>query len=136
MNIATQRASTLQTIQQPVRAKLDKDTGKISAYAVKTVVETAEQVEDPALQITVEDARKIDPSLEIGGELLIPKVTEGILGRIAAQLAKQEERIRACVEGTASAALEGLSSDERALAASRAAMLRTKLADDRGVGFQ
>ncbi len=75
--------------QENLRAKLDKDTGKISAYAVKTVVETAEQVEDPALQITVEDARKIDPSLEIGGELLIPKVTEGILGRIAAQLAKQ-----------------------------------------------
>jgi len=75
--------------QENLRAKLDKDTGKINAYAVKTVVETPEQVEDPNLQITLEDARKADPSLEIGGELLIPKVTEGILGRIAAQLAKQ-----------------------------------------------
>ena len=75
--------------QENLRAKLDKDTGKINAYAVKTVVETPEQVEDPNLQITVEDARKSDPSLEVGGELLIPKVTEGILGRIAAQLAKQ-----------------------------------------------
>jgi transcription termination/antitermination protein NusA len=75
--------------QENLRAKLDKDTGKISAFAVKAVVETPEQVEDPNLQITVEDARKIDPSLEVGGELQIPKVTEGILGRIAAQLAKQ-----------------------------------------------
>ncbi len=75
--------------QENLRAKLDKDTGKISAFAVKTVVETPEQVEDPNLQITVEDARKVDPSLEVGGELHIPKVTEGILGRIAAQLAKQ-----------------------------------------------
>ena len=75
--------------QENLRAKLDKDTGKINAYAVKTVVETPEQVEDPNLQITVEDARKVDPSLEVGGELQIPKVTEGILGRIAAQLAKQ-----------------------------------------------
>ncbi|MGB8065613.1 MAG: transcription termination factor NusA [Candidatus Sulfotelmatobacter sp.] len=75
--------------QENLRAKLDKDTGKINAFAVKTVVETPEQVEDPNLQITLEDARKVDPSLEIGGELLIPKVTEGILGRIAAQLAKQ-----------------------------------------------
>ena len=75
--------------QENLRAKLDKDTGKISAFAVKTVVETPEQVEDPNLQITVEDARKVDPSLEVGGELQIPKVTEGILGRIAAQLAKQ-----------------------------------------------
>src|SRR6201993_850761 len=75
--------------QENLRAKLDKETGKINAFAVKTVVETPEQVEDPNLQITVEDARKTDPSLEVGGELLIPKVTEGILGRIAAQLAKQ-----------------------------------------------
>ncbi len=75
--------------QENLRAKLDKDTGKINAFAVKTVVETPEQVEDPNLQVTVEDARKVDPALEVGGELLIPKVTEGILGRIAAQLAKQ-----------------------------------------------
>src|ERR1051326_1912619 len=75
--------------QENLRAKLDKDTGKINAFAVKTVVETPEQVEDPNLQITLEDARKVDPSLEVGGELQIPKVTEGILGRIAAQLAKQ-----------------------------------------------
>src|ERR1017187_6523333 len=65
--------------QENLRAKLDKETGKINAFAVKTVVETPEQVEDPNLQVT----------LEVGGELQIPKVTEGILGRIAAQLAKQ-----------------------------------------------
>jgi len=75
--------------QENLHAKLDKETGKINAFAVKTVVETPEQVEDANLQITVEDARKVDPSLEVGGELHIPKVTEGILGRIAAQLAKQ-----------------------------------------------
>src|SRR5438132_9711799 len=75
--------------QENLHAMLDKETGKINAYAVKAVVETPEQVEDPNLQITVEDARKVDPSLEVGGELQIPKVTEGILGRIAAQLAKQ-----------------------------------------------
>jgi transcription termination/antitermination protein NusA len=75
--------------QENLRAHLDKDTGKIRAFAVKSVVETPEQVEDPTLQVTVEDARKIDPSVEIGGELHIPKETEGILGRIAAQLAKQ-----------------------------------------------
>ena len=47
--------------QENLRAKLDKDTGKINAFAVKTVVDTPEQVEDPNLQITVEDARKVDP---------------------------------------------------------------------------
>jgi transcription termination/antitermination protein NusA len=75
--------------QENLRAKLDKETGKINAFAVKTVVESPEQVEDPNLQVTLEDALKVNPSLEVGGELQIPKVTEGILGRIAAQLAKQ-----------------------------------------------
>ncbi|HKS75989.1 MAG TPA: transcription termination factor NusA [Terriglobales bacterium] len=75
--------------QENLRAELNKETGKIRAYAVKTVVESPEQVEDPTLQITVEDARKMNPDVEVGGELQIPKETEGILGRIAAQLAKQ-----------------------------------------------
>jgi N utilization substance protein A len=75
--------------QENLRAVLDKESGKINAYAVKSIVETTEQVEDPDLQVTVEQARKLDPTAEVGGELLIPKVTEGILGRIAAQLAKQ-----------------------------------------------
>jgi len=75
--------------QENLRATLDKETGKINAFAVKAVVESPEQVEDPNLQITLEDARKVDPTLEVGGELRIPKATEGILGRIAAQLAKQ-----------------------------------------------
>src|ERR1035437_9123563 len=69
--------------QENLRAVLDKDSGKINAYAVKSIVETPEQVEDANLQVTVEQAA------EAGGELLIPKGTEGILGRIAAQLAKQ-----------------------------------------------
>src|SRR3989442_3896119 len=75
--------------EENLRAELDKETGKINAFAVKSIVESPEQVEDPQLQVTVDDARKVDPGAEIGGELKIPKVTEGILGRIAAQLAKQ-----------------------------------------------
>ncbi len=75
--------------QENLRAVLDKESGKINAYAVKAIVENPEQVEDPNLQVTVDQARKLDPNAEAGGELLIPKVTEGILGRIAAQLAKQ-----------------------------------------------
>src|SRR2546427_6871803 len=75
--------------QENLRAQLDKDTGNIRAFAVKTIVEAPEQIEDPTLQGALEDARKSDPNAQIGGELQIPKVTEGILGRIAAQLAKQ-----------------------------------------------
>ena len=71
-----------------LKGELDKDSGTIYAYAVKGVVEAQEQVEDPDQQITLQDAQKINPQAEVGGEIRIYRPTEG-LGRIAAQLAKQ-----------------------------------------------
>ena len=74
--------------QETLRAELDRETGQIRAYAVKSIVETQNQVEDPNLQISLENARREDPNAEVGGELRTYKSTE-VLGRIAAQLAKQ-----------------------------------------------
>ncbi len=74
--------------QETLRAELDKESGQIRAYAVKNIVESPELVEDPNLQIALEDARRIDPTAEVGGELRTYKPTD-VLGRIAAQLAKQ-----------------------------------------------
>ncbi len=74
--------------QETLRAELDKETGEIRAYAVKSIVETQDQVEDPNLQISLENARRVDPNAEVGGELRTYKSTD-VLGRIAAQLAKQ-----------------------------------------------
>ncbi|HZD33033.1 MAG TPA: transcription termination factor NusA [Candidatus Angelobacter sp.] len=74
--------------QENLRAELDKETGHIRAYAVRTIVETPELVEDPNAQISLDDAKRIDPAAEVGGELRTEKPTE-VLGRIAAQLAKQ-----------------------------------------------
>ncbi len=74
--------------QENLRAELDKESGQIRAYAVRTIVEGFEQVEDPNAQITLEEARRIDPAAEVGGELRTYKATD-VLGRIAAQLAKQ-----------------------------------------------
>ncbi|MGO9519802.1 MAG: transcription termination factor NusA [Candidatus Korobacteraceae bacterium] len=74
--------------QENLRAELDKESGQIRAYAVRTIVENAEQIEDPNLQITLDEAKRIDPAAEVGGELRTYKPTD-VLGRIAAQLAKQ-----------------------------------------------
>ena len=76
-------------IQENMRAELNKETGAIQAYSYRTVVETPEQVEDPNAQITLEDARRVDPNVEVGGEIRQYKSTDGVLGRISAQLAKQ-----------------------------------------------
>ncbi len=74
--------------QEDLHAELDKDTGQIRAFAVKAVVESAQQVEDPNLQIPLEEARRLNPEAQVGGEVRIAKATD-VLGRIAAQLAKQ-----------------------------------------------
>ena len=74
--------------QENLRAELDKETGHIRAFAVRTIVETPELVEDPNAQISLDDARRLDPAAEVGGELRTEKPTD-VLGRIAAQLAKQ-----------------------------------------------
>src|SRR5271170_2435338 len=74
--------------QENLRAELDKESGQIRAYAVRTIVENAEQIEDPNLQITLDEAKRVDPAAEVGGELRTYKATD-VLGRIAAQLAKQ-----------------------------------------------
>jgi N utilization substance protein A len=71
-----------------MRAELDKESGEIRAYVYKTVVETPELVEDPVNQITLDEARALAPEVEVGGEIRYYKPTD-VLGRIAAQMAKQ-----------------------------------------------
>jgi N utilization substance protein A len=74
--------------QENMRAELDKDTGEIRAYVFKTVVETPELIEDPVNQIALDAARELAPEVEVGGEIRYYKPTD-VLGRIAAQMAKQ-----------------------------------------------
>jgi N utilization substance protein A len=71
--------------EEELRAEFDRETGNLMVYAVKKV---AEEVADPLTEITLADARKIDPAVEPDGEVHIPKPTD-VLGRIAAQTARQ-----------------------------------------------
>jgi N utilization substance protein A len=84
--------------QENMRAELDKETGEIRAYVYKTVVsdtvvgedgvEAPVELEDPVNQITLAEAHALSPEVEIGGEIRYYKPTD-VLGRIAAQMAKQ-----------------------------------------------
>ncbi len=74
--------------QENMRAELDKETGEIRAYVYKTVVETDDEIEDDLNQIALEEARELAPEVEVGGEIRYYKPTD-VLGRIAAQMAKQ-----------------------------------------------
>jgi transcription termination/antitermination protein NusA len=71
--------------EEDLRAKFNAETGHVDVFSVRAVVE---DVADPLHEISLTDARKRQPEVEVGGELTEPKPTE-VLGRIAAQTAKQ-----------------------------------------------
>jgi transcription termination/antitermination protein NusA len=73
-------------------AKVDLAKGELGIYRVKTIVETPE---DELKEITLEDAKKLDKTAQLEGEVEI-EVTPDDFGRIAAQSAKQVivQRIR------------------------------------------
>lgn len=77
---------------QNVEVDIDKETGKVEVKAIKEVVE---EVEDEYLEISLDDARKIDSNFAVGDIAKI-EITPKDFGRIAAQTAKQVviQRIR------------------------------------------
>ncbi len=69
---------------QIVRVAIDRHSGQVSVYAVKTIVE---EVNDPNAEMSVEEARRISLSLN-PGDVVEVTVKPRNFGRIAAQTAK------------------------------------------------
>ena len=64
---------------------INRETGDIKVYSYRTIVE---EVEDDELEISIEDAKKIDKLKEIG-DTIDEEVTPQDFGRVAASTAKQ-----------------------------------------------
>lgn len=77
---------------QHVEARIEPETGKVTIYAEKEVVE---EVEDERTEVSLEEARKVDPKAEIGSVVVV-ETTPKDFGRVAAQTARQviQQRIR------------------------------------------
>ncbi len=71
--------------EHQIVAEVDRKTGEISLYRE---LEVADEMEDPASQIALIDARQRNPAAEAGDHILEP-LPPIDLGRIAAQSAKQ-----------------------------------------------
>jgi N utilization substance protein A len=80
-----------------VKVNLDRETGEIRVFSSKQVVE---EVEDAAVQMSLEEAQKINEYYE-PGDVIEEEVTPQSFGRIAAQIAKQVvmQRIREAERG-------------------------------------
>ena len=68
-----------------VKVTIDEKTGEIHIYSLREVVEVSE---DPLLEISIEDARKIDSVYNVG-DIVNLEIKPKEFGRIAAQTAKQ-----------------------------------------------
>lgn len=82
---------------QNVRVDLNLDKGSIRVFSRKDVVE---EVEDDRLQISLEDAKVINPAYQLE-DIVEQEVTPRNFGRIAAQTAKQvvTQRVREAERG-------------------------------------
>jgi N utilization substance protein A len=72
--------------RREIEVQFSDTTGEIEVFQYRTVVE---EVEDEETEINLEEARRLDPEIEVGDDLgeKIPDIAD--LGRIAAQSAKQ-----------------------------------------------
>ena len=69
-----------------LKARFNADSGQVDLFAVKQIVET---VNDPAIEISLGEAQQLyGEEAEVDMEIEFPKPTD-VLGRIAAQTAKQ-----------------------------------------------
>lgn len=77
---------------QRVDALIDIETGKVTIYAEKEVVET---VEDARTEVSLKDAQKVDKDAQLGS-MVVVETTPKNFGRVAAQTARQviQQRIR------------------------------------------
>jgi transcription termination/antitermination protein NusA len=78
---------------QHVEAKLDPETGVVTVYAEKEVVEDG--VMDERTEVLLDEARKVNPEAQ-PGDMVIVETTPADFGRVAAQTARQviQQRIR------------------------------------------
>ncbi|MEW6287711.1 MAG: transcription termination factor NusA, partial [Chloroflexota bacterium] len=77
---------------QHVEARIDPETGKVTVFAEKEVVE---DVIEPKTEVLLEEARKVKPDAQVGDMVLVES-TPADFGRVAAQTARQviQQRIR------------------------------------------
>jgi N utilization substance protein A len=70
-------------------SEFDKETGHFSVFSKHTVVEE-DELSDPMIEITLEEAREKDATIELGQIIKTPKTDLDVpMSRIAAQAAKQ-----------------------------------------------
>jgi N utilization substance protein A len=72
--------------ERNVLTEIEPESGEVSCWIVRDVVE---EVEDPETEMTLDEARGVDPDADIGTPVKLDALDTSQLGRIAAQSARQ-----------------------------------------------
>lgn len=83
--IAAYKKNYVNSGSQNVRVNIDRETGEIKVFSLRRIVE---EVMDPQDEITLEEAKEIDPRYELL-DVVENEVTPANFARVAAQSAKQ-----------------------------------------------
>ena len=90
--VSAYRRSVNASSAQKVEAKIDLESGEVTIFVEKEVVD---DVQDDRTEVTIEEARKVNPDTEYGDLEMVESTPEDF-GRVAAQTARQviQQRIR------------------------------------------
>ena len=90
--VSAYRRSVNASSAQKVEAKIDLESGEVTIFVEKEVVD---EVQDDRTEVTIEEARKVNPDTEYGDLEMVESTPEDF-GRVAAQTARQviQQRIR------------------------------------------
>ena len=90
--ISAYRRAVNASSAQHVAANIDLETGKVTIYAEKEIVDA---IQDPRTEVSLKDARKVNEEADLG-EMVVVETTPRNFGRVAAQTARQviQQRIR------------------------------------------
>ena len=71
---------------EDIHVAIDAETGKIRVYRARHVVS---EIEDELTELTIDDAKAIDPDAKLGDLVETEQLDGDVFGRIGAQTAKQ-----------------------------------------------
>jgi transcription termination/antitermination protein NusA len=65
--------------REPMETMIDRTSGEMKMFVYKEVVADENEIEDPQAQWTLEQARKIDPTVEVGGKIRLDYITKEVV---------------------------------------------------------
>jgi N utilization substance protein A len=65
--------------REPMETVIDRVSGEMTMYVIKDIVIDENEIEDPQAQWTLEQAKKVEPDVEVGGRVRLSYITKEVV---------------------------------------------------------